>query len=81
MLTNYHPFIFVYTASYISEKYSDFCYNGFMCEHVYKYTNPGPCGSCGFNTHDPNWTKVNKIYAEYREKVGFFFNNNTWWTI
>jgi hypothetical protein len=52
-----------------------------MCQHVYKYTGPGLCGYCGLETNDPNWDNINKGYSEYREKVGFFFNNNTWWTI
>jgi hypothetical protein len=56
-------------------------YNRNMCEHVYKYTNPGPCGYCGFNTHDPDWNKINKLYAEYKKDKGFFFNNTTWWSI
>jgi hypothetical protein len=56
-------------------------YNDIMCQHVYKYTGPGLCGYCGLDTHDHDWAKQNKLYAEYREKVGFFFNNNTWWSI
>jgi hypothetical protein len=56
-------------------------YNRSMCKHVYEYQGPGLCGYCGLDTNDPNWDKINKGYAEYREKVGFFFNNNTWWTI
>jgi len=56
-------------------------YNKMMCQHVYKYTGPGLCGSCGLITHDTDWVKVNKIYAEYKEKVGFFYNTNTWWSI
>jgi len=56
-------------------------YNIIMCQHVYKYTGPGLCQYCGLDTHDHDWAKQNKLYAEYREKVGFFFNNNTWWSI
>lgn len=52
-----------------------------LCEHVYRYQGPGVCGCCGLETHDHDWEKVNKIYAEYKEKVGFFFNNNSWWSI
>ncbi len=52
-----------------------------MCKHVYEYVSPGLCGYCGLESHDPNWNEINRIYSEYREKVGFFFNNNTWWTI
>ena len=51
------------------------------CSHVYQYTSPGPCGKCGYITHDPNWDKVNKLYAEYKEKVGYFYNTNQWWSI
>ena len=56
-------------------------YNKYMCQHVYKYTGPGLCGYCGLETNDPNWDNINKGYSEYREKVGFFYNTNLWWTI
>jgi|LakMenE01Jun11ns_1017448.scaffolds.fasta_scaffold6955786_1 hypothetical protein len=56
-------------------------YNRIMCKHVYEYTGPGPCGYCGFDTHDPNWNQVNKLYSEYKEKLGYFYNTNTWWSI
>lgn len=56
-------------------------YNRNMCQHVYKYQGPGLCGYCGLETHDPNWNKINKAYAEYKEKVGFFFTNTVWWSI
>jgi hypothetical protein len=56
-------------------------YNKYMCQHSYTYTGPGLCRYCGLDTHDPDWNKINKGYSEYREKVGFFFNNNVWWTI
>lgn len=91
VLTIFFIFYFLKRVSYISEKYSDFMkmkifsdlagYNRNMCKHVYEYQGPGLCGYCGLDTHDPNWDNINKVYTEYREKVGFFFNNNTWWTI
>ena len=91
VLTIFFIFYFLKRVSYISEKYSDFMkmkifsdlagYNRNMCKHVYEYQGPGLCGYCGLDTHDPNWDNINKGYAKYREKVGFFFNNNTWWTI
>ena len=56
-------------------------YNRNMCQHVYTYTGPGLCRYCGLDTHDPGWDVINKGYSNYREKVGFFFNNNTWWSI
>ena len=56
-------------------------YNKTMCQHVYKYTNPGLCGYCGLTTHDPDWNKVNLLYSQYKEKVGYFHNTNTWWSI
>jgi len=56
-------------------------YNKYMCQHSYTYTGPGLCRYCGLDTHDPDWNKINKGYSKYREKVGFFFNNNVWWTI
>jgi hypothetical protein len=56
-------------------------YNKYMCQHVYEYRGPGLCGYCGLNTNDPNWDTVNKRYAEYKGKVGFFYNTNTWWSI
>ena len=52
-----------------------------MCQHIYRYVGHGLCGYCGLTTHDPDWDTINAGYAAYREKVGFFFNNNTWWTI
>jgi hypothetical protein len=52
-----------------------------MCQHVYRYTNPGLCGYCGLSTNDPDWNQVNKGYFEYKEKVGYFYNTNTWWSI
>ena len=52
-----------------------------MCEHVYRYIGPGLCGYCGLDTHDPDWTKQNKLYAEYKEKVGYFHNVVDWWSI
>jgi hypothetical protein len=56
-------------------------YNIIMCEHVYRYIGPGLCGYCGLDTHDPDWTKQNKLYAEYKEKVGYFHNVVDWWSI
>ena len=56
-------------------------YNEGMCQHVYKFMNPGPCGSCGLTTNDPDWDKVNLLYSTYREKVGYFYNTSTWWSI
>ena len=91
VLTIFFDFIFFKHVSYISEKYSDFMkmkifsdlagYNRNMCQHVYRYVGYGLCGYCGLTTHDPDWDTINAGYAAYREKVGFFFNNNTWWTI
>ena len=59
----------------------DLVYNRTMCQHVYKYVGSGLCRYCGLTTHDPDWDTINAEYAAYRKKVGFFFNNNTWWTI
>ena len=56
-------------------------YNDIMCQHVYTSVGPGPCGYCGLGTNDPDWTMVNKLYAEYKEKVGYFYNSTTWWSI
>lgn len=56
-------------------------YNGFMCEHVYKNFGLGPCPKCGLPTHDINWEEQNKMYWAYKEKVGYFYNVNTWWSI
>jgi hypothetical protein len=56
-------------------------YNINMCQHVYRYVGPGPCPYCGLDTHDPDWDKINKLYSEYREKMGFFYNTTTWWSI
>jgi hypothetical protein len=56
-------------------------YNKVMCKHVYEYMGPGPCGYCGLNTHDPDWSKRNEIYRQYKEKVGYFYNTNQWWSI
>lgn len=36
-----------------------------MCEHVYKRFGPGPCGKCGFPTHDTDWDKQNKLMAQW----------------
>ena len=56
-------------------------YNKYMCQHVYKYTSPGLCGHCGLITNDPDWVKINLEYSQYKEKVGYFHNTNTWWSI
>ena len=56
-------------------------YNRNMCQHVYTYTVPGLCGYCGLDTHDPNWTNLNTLYAQYKEKVGYFYNLTKWWSI
>jgi len=56
-------------------------YNKYMCKHVYKYIGPGLCGYCGLKTNDPDWAKVNKLYTEHKEKVGYFYNTATWWSI
>jgi hypothetical protein len=56
-------------------------YNKYMCQHSYKYTGPGLCGYCGLSTNDPDWSQVNKKYFEYKEKVGYFYNTTTWWSI
>ena len=71
--------VFLYPGNSSSSIY--LVYNGFMCQHVYEYTGPGLCGYCGLKTNDPNWDNINKGYSEYREKVGFFYNTNLWWTI
>lgn len=52
-----------------------------MCEHVYKNFGLGPCPKCGLPTHDINWEEQNKMYWAYKEKVGYFYNVNTWWSI
>jgi len=51
------------------------------CDHVYKYTNPGPCGKCGYPTHDINWKEEHRLYKIHKEKVGYFYNTHTWWSI
>jgi hypothetical protein len=56
-------------------------YNKYMCQHVYKYTGPGLCGYCGLDTNDTDWVKQNKLYSEYKEKVGYFYNLTVWWSI
>ena len=56
-------------------------YNRNMCQHVYKYTGSGLCGYCGLDTHDPDWVKQNKLYSDYKEKVGLFYNLTKWWSI
>lgn len=81
MLTIYAYFLFQNAASYISKKYSDFCYNGFMCKHVYENLGPGPCPFCGLPTHSINWVEQNKMMKEYKDKVGFFYNTSQWWSI
>ena len=52
-----------------------------LCKHVYQYQGIGPCGYCGLDTHDPNWIKINEGYKKYKEKVGYFYNTNKWWSI
>jgi hypothetical protein len=52
-----------------------------MCEHVYKRLGTGPCPKCGLETNDTDWVKQNKLMREYKEKVGFFYNTSTWWSI
>ncbi len=51
------------------------------CSHVYEYSNPGPCNKCGYETHDPNWKEVYRLYLEYRQRVGYFYNTSQWWSI
>jgi hypothetical protein len=66
------------------KNFSDFRgigYNKKMCEHVYNNLGPGPCGKCGLATHDINWAQQNKKHEEYREKVGYFYNVDGWWSI
>lgn len=52
-----------------------------MCKHVYEYIGPGLCGYCGLETNDPNWDKINKLYTQYKEKMGYFYNVQKWWSI
>ena len=56
-------------------------YNKYMCQHVYKYIGPRLCGYCGLETNDSDWVKINKLYAKHKEKVGYFYNTATWWSI
>ena len=61
--------------------FSDFGYNESMCEHVYRDFGLGPCPKCGLDTHVTDWVKQNQLMREYKEKVGFFYNTNQWWSI
>jgi hypothetical protein len=51
------------------------------CNHVYEYSNPGPCGICGYLTNDINWKEERRLHEEHKEKVGYFYNTNSWWSI
>jgi hypothetical protein len=68
-------FIFLNTASYILEKYSDFLkmknfsdlgYNRKMpCRHVYEYVYADICPDCGRYTHEPDRDLDLKLFKEY----------------
>ena len=70
---------FLYPGNSSSSMY--LVYNRIMCEHVYKRLGTGPCPKCGLETNDTDWVKQNKLMREYKEKVGFFYNTSTWWSI
>ena len=36
-----------------------------MCEHVYKSMGVSLCPKCGLDTHDTNWSKQNKLMAQW----------------
>jgi hypothetical protein len=52
-----------------------------MCEHVYRDLGLGPCPKCGLETHAIDWVKQNQLMREYKEKVGYFYNVQGWWSI
>lgn len=52
-----------------------------MCEHVYKDLGIGLCPKCGLDTHSINWVEQNRAMKEYKEKVGYFYNVQSWWSI
>lgn len=56
-------------------------YNKIMCEHVYKDLGLGPCPKCGLETHSINWGKEIEMMKTYKEKVGYFYNVQGWWSI
>jgi hypothetical protein len=37
-----------------------------ICEHVYKSMGVTLCPKCGFDTHDINWDKQNKLMSQWR---------------
>jgi hypothetical protein len=36
-----------------------------MCEHVYVDLGPGPCGSCGLESHNMDWKKQNEMMRQW----------------
>jgi hypothetical protein len=58
--------IFSNHASYILEKYSDFCYNETMtCRHVYEYVGSDVCPDCGGYTHEPDHEFHNQLHKQW----------------
>lgn len=71
--------VFLYPGN--SSSSIDLVYNRIMCEHVYKNLGIGLCPKCGLDTHSTDWVKQNQLMREYKEKVGYFYNTNQWWSI
>lgn len=80
MLTIFFVRFIPNVVSYISEKYSDFCYNGFMyCSHVYEETETDICEKCGGNTHKTDWAFQHKLHKEWIESGKATLQG--WWSI
>jgi len=67
VLTIFFIFIFINHASYILEKFSDFCYNKNMtfCKHVYQEMEEEICPICGGYTHKLDWAYQAELHREW----------------
>lgn len=51
------------------------------CRHIYEYINAEKCPECGRDTHEPNWTELNKAHKQWLKENPDAWRRVGWWSI
>ena len=51
------------------------------CRHIYEYVNAEKCPECGRDTHEPNWTELNKAHKRWLKENPDAWRRVGWWSI
>lgn len=51
------------------------------CRHIYEYVNAEKCPECGRDTHEPNWTELNKAQKQWLKENPDAWRRVGWWSI